>query len=441
MNIGNSLSKTLTGNEQMLDVQNQQILQFQTVGVQNDFRTSLENRINDNNDEISKPIKTAKPSKPKTSSNDKKTDNKKDVKENADSNKTAVSDVKPQNSDNSSNNKVDAVKVVSIDSKIADLSLNFISVDGENNLIGITGLNNASDVKTLDNENKGFNILEADSENNDNILNLTQELNTDENILQGMANAKNSDVKLNEKQTVRPMNEESIDFMGEEIKISTVNADVKADADTEVKDVQAEDNATLIENVDAAQANDKTYSQGQTDDSSDHKDMKSDRNTAYSINNSYKLRANEFVAGMKIDDISDGALRSSLINQISEYVDKNNISVNHELLMKLQPASLGEILISAKHTVTGVVITVMCESERTYRLLSEQTNRMANIMDRHFEEPTVVMVDNKPMDYLQQERQQQNRQDAYAGDEEKNNNNPTQDDADSFISRLKLGLQ
>lgn len=135
-----------------------------------------------------------------------------------------------------------------------------------------------------------------------------------------------------------------------------------------------------------------------------------------------------------ITDVTDHELRIDVIRQISRLLN-GQVAYEKEMVISLHPASLGKISIVAKQLATGVAVSIACESQKTYKLLSDSSEHLGNLMQKRLGEPTIVHIQEKAPDYLQQ-----NRQDEGRGGQGQERGKERQNETDSFVARLKLGL-
>lgn len=138
-----------------------------------------------------------------------------------------------------------------------------------------------------------------------------------------------------------------------------------------------------------------------------------------------------------VDLTADNEVRLNLINQISEFFTKEKLVYDKGLELTLNPASLGKITMIAKQVATGVAISIICESSKTHKLLAEQSKQLGAIMEKNLGEPTVIHIQDKAPDYLNRNRQNEEGRQGYQEQEQKPEK---QNETDSFIARLKLGL-
>lgn len=138
-----------------------------------------------------------------------------------------------------------------------------------------------------------------------------------------------------------------------------------------------------------------------------------------------------------LNEWQDDGIRLHILEQIRDFADRHNLlSYKQGVELTLNPAGLGKIGIVAKQLSTGVAISIACENNRTYKLLSESSQRLGNIMEKRLGEPTVVHIAEKNTDYLQQNRQQEGNREGYRQEHREDRKNET----DSFVARLKFGL-
>lgn len=138
-----------------------------------------------------------------------------------------------------------------------------------------------------------------------------------------------------------------------------------------------------------------------------------------------------------VDLNADNELRMNLINQISEFFAKEKPNFDKGLELILNPASLGKITMIAKRAANAVAISIICESAKTHKLLAEQSKQLGTIMEKRLGEPTVINIQDKASDYLNRNRQNDEGQQGY---QNPNQRQEKQNESDSFIARLKLGL-
>lgn len=151
-----------------------------------------------------------------------------------------------------------------------------------------------------------------------------------------------------------------------------------------------------------------------------------------------EIKADTKVEKAALDELLvNEELRADVIDQITDYISSRPIALDRSIELVINPESMGKITLTAKSIAGGIAVSIACDNHKTYRLVSEQSEQLAGIMQKRLEEPVVVNVQNEDPDYLNQNRQQSGQGRHYQSDDNQRNRH----EAESFLARLKLGLE
>lgn len=141
---------------------------------------------------------------------------------------------------------------------------------------------------------------------------------------------------------------------------------------------------------------------------------------------------------------NDNELRIKIIEQIADYMDTYAVAKKDTLELMLNPENLGKLMMQVKQTSSGVAISILCETQKTYHLLKERSGEIASILDKKLQDPVTVNIhpENK-QDYLNQNNKE-NSKDAFyeqqSRQREEKQNRQMANETTSFLSRLRLGI-
>ncbi len=217
--------------------------------------------------------------------------------------------------------------------------------------------------------------------------------------------------------------------------------------------VNAENTVSLEINPNEDRAVEYSFNSGSDEEGSSKKEEKIEFDISDRLVNTVDHKASKAVtdnvnADLNIettDNVSeDNELRIQVIERIADYMNASSISKNDTLELMLNPASLGKLMMQVKQTASGVAVSILCEAEKTYHLLKDRSGEIAGILAKKLEEPVMVNVhpDNR-QDYLNQNNKD-NSKDAFyeqqSRQQEERQNRRAADEATSFLSRLRLGI-
>lgn len=141
---------------------------------------------------------------------------------------------------------------------------------------------------------------------------------------------------------------------------------------------------------------------------------------------------------------NDNELRIQIIEQIADYMDAYAVAKKDTLELMLNPENLGKLMMQVKQTSSGVAVSILCETQKTYHLLKERTGEIAAILDKKLQDPVTVNVQSEnKQDYLNQNNKE-NSKDAFyeqqSRQQEEKQKRQAANEATSFLSRLRLGI-
>lgn len=140
----------------------------------------------------------------------------------------------------------------------------------------------------------------------------------------------------------------------------------------------------------------------------------------------------------------DNELRIKIIEQIADHMEAYAVAKKDTLELMLNPENLGKLMMQVKQTSSGVAISILCETQKTYHLLKERSGEIAAILDKKLQDPVTVNVQHESkQDYLHQNNRD-NSKDAFyeqqSRQQEERQNRQMANETTSFLSRLRLGI-
>ncbi|MBS5521598.1 MAG: hypothetical protein KHX56_04925 [Clostridiales bacterium] len=134
------------------------------------------------------------------------------------------------------------------------------------------------------------------------------------------------------------------------------------------------------------------------------------------------------------------AVPSVLAEDVVQVLKTHISSQNEHLEIALEPEHLGKIVIDVFHKAGHTEIMLRCSEEKTWDLLGHEAKNMGQIMEAHLKEPTVVFVEGKESDYINQEKGQESRQQHEDDRGRQPRKDEAKEDSASFLHQLRLGL-
>ncbi len=128
------------------------------------------------------------------------------------------------------------------------------------------------------------------------------------------------------------------------------------------------------------------------------------------------------------------------IQKLSQTMAENMAKGRTEFEIWLEPANLGKMAIKVAYESGRAMVSIMCTNEKTMELISQNARNLGNILEQHTGNNTVVVVEHPQSDYLQQQAEQENKGGYEQQEQQSENQNDENDEAQSFLQQLRLGL-
>ena len=107
---------------------------------------------------------------------------------------------------------------------------------------------------------------------------------------------------------------------------------------------------------------------------------------------------------------------------------------NGELELELEPVSLGKLTLKVAYDGGRAAVTVMASNPRTLEILSQNAGQIAQILEEHTGQQTMVYTPQQPQDDAQQ------GQGGQAYEQDRQERRHQRKESDSFAQQLRLGL-
>lgn len=138
---------------------------------------------------------------------------------------------------------------------------------------------------------------------------------------------------------------------------------------------------------------------------------------------------------------------SSLMRQVSDYLNQNALKSAKELELQLNPKELGKLSIRIASEDGKTQVTIMCSNSKTLKALSESAGEIGRIMENNLGTPTNIVTEYKEeagRGYSEQNQNDNSGQNWNGESEENSGSNrhseEKKQDRASFVQQLRLGL-
>lgn len=139
-------------------------------------------------------------------------------------------------------------------------------------------------------------------------------------------------------------------------------------------------------------------------------------------------------------DLTD--MRAGL-QKLSETMTKQILQGKTEMEIWLEPANLGKLAIKVAYEGGRTAISIMCMNNKTMDIMAQNAKNLGTILEQQTGTNTVVIVEQKEADYLEQQKnqeQQNGKESQGQNDNQNNKDNDNEAENQSFLQQLRLGL-
>lgn len=129
-------------------------------------------------------------------------------------------------------------------------------------------------------------------------------------------------------------------------------------------------------------------------------------------------------------------LKDNLVQTMTQKLDQNQ----YEMELSLNPEHLGKMSIRITYVNEKATIAILCSSKEVTQMLAEQAKEIGRIMEQHLKADTFISVETKEQDYLEQNFNQSREENPQQESRHKKKNHNTQQETQTFLEQLRLGL-
>lgn len=129
-------------------------------------------------------------------------------------------------------------------------------------------------------------------------------------------------------------------------------------------------------------------------------------------------------------------LRENIVEKMTQSLAQNK----YELELTLNPEHLGKMSIRISYINEKATVAILCSSKEASQMLAEQAKEIGRIMEQHLKADTFIAVDSKEQDYLDQNLEQSKEQHTHQENKQKKKTYSTQEETQTFMEQLRLGL-
>lgn len=129
-------------------------------------------------------------------------------------------------------------------------------------------------------------------------------------------------------------------------------------------------------------------------------------------------------------------LRENIVEKMTQSLAQNK----YELELTLNPEHLGKMSIRISYINEKATVAILCSSKEASQMLAEQAKEIGRIMEQHLKTDTFIAVDSKEQDYLDQNLEQSKEQHTHQENKQKKKTYSTQEETQTFMEQLRLGL-
>lgn len=113
-----------------------------------------------------------------------------------------------------------------------------------------------------------------------------------------------------------------------------------------------------------------------------------------------------------------------------------------EFEIQVEPENLGKIAVKISYENGQVNISILCSEKKALDALGQNVKEICHVIERNFGGSTTIILDKPENDYLNQSRDEsgQNRQNQEQEQPKQGKQQQSEDDAEQFLQKLRLGL-
>lgn len=221
---------------------------------------------------------------------------------------------------------------------------------------------------------------------------------------------------------------ETLEEAAPRTEVRTDVASIKEDAASEA--VKAAENTA----VKPVAGEEKQQAQTEVKDTNIADLSKSIRQDMVSRQASFEAPAASPQQTVDMSDVKEGIQKLS--QNMADQMAKGRV----EFEIWLEPANLGKMAIKVAYESGRAIISIMCTNEKAMEMISQNARNLGNILEQHTGDNTVVVVEHPESDYLQQQADQENKGSYDQQGQQSKNQDDENDEAQSFLQQLRLGL-
>ncbi len=113
-----------------------------------------------------------------------------------------------------------------------------------------------------------------------------------------------------------------------------------------------------------------------------------------------------------------------------------------EFEIQIEPENLGKIAVKISYENGQANISIICSERKALDVLGQNVREICNVVERNFGGSTTIILDKPDNDYLNQTRDEngQGRQNQEQEQPKEGKQQQSEDDAEQFLQKLRLGL-
>lgn len=113
-----------------------------------------------------------------------------------------------------------------------------------------------------------------------------------------------------------------------------------------------------------------------------------------------------------------------------------------EFEIEIEPVNLGKIAVKISYENGQANISILCSEKKALDVLGQNVKEICGVIERNFEGTTTIILDKPENDYLNQAREEngQGRQNQEQEQPKEGKQQQSEDDAEQFLQKLRLGL-
>ena len=113
-----------------------------------------------------------------------------------------------------------------------------------------------------------------------------------------------------------------------------------------------------------------------------------------------------------------------------------------EFEIEIEPVNLGKIAVKISYENGQANISILCSEKKALDVLEQNVKEICGVIERNFGGTTTIILDKPENDYLNQARDEngQGRQNQEQEQPKEGKQQQSEDDAEQFLQKLRLGL-